>query len=34
MQDIELTPQIYDSPSEPKEKDIASPIYRLLYQQI
>ena len=34
MQDIELTPQIYDSPSEPKEKDIAAPIYRLLYQQI
>ena len=34
MQDIEMTPQIFDTPSEPKEKDIASPIYRHLYQQI
>ena len=34
MQDIEMTPQIFDTSSEPKEKDISSPVYRHLYQQI
>ena len=34
MQDIELTPHIYDTPSIPKEKDISSPVYRHLLQQI
>ena len=34
MQDIELTPHIYNTPSIPKEKDISSPVYRHLLQQI
>ena len=34
IQDIELTPHIYDSPSQPLEKDISGPAFKTLYQQI
>ena len=34
IQDIELTPHIYDTPSQPLEKDISGPAYKFLYQQI
>ena len=34
IQDIELTPHIYDSPSQPLEKDIVGPAFQQLYQQI
>ena len=34
IQDIELTPHIYDHPSQPKEKDINGPVFKTLYQQI
>ena len=34
IQDIELTPHIYDTPSQPLEKDINGPVFKALYQQI
>ena len=34
MQDIELTPQIYNSPSQPQEKDIEGPVFKNLFQRI
>ena len=34
MQDIELTPQIYSSPVQIREKHITGPIYKHLYQKI
>ena len=34
MQDIELTPYIYKSPVQIREKDITGPIYKNLYQKI
>ena len=34
IQDIELTPHIYDTPSQPLEKDISGPAFKFLYQQI
>ena len=34
MQDIELTPQIYSSPVQVREKDITGPIYKNLFQKI
>ena len=34
IQDIELTPHIYDTPSQPLEKDISGPAFKTLYQQI
>ena len=34
IQDIELTPHIYDTPSQPLERDIAGPAFLTLYQQI
>ena len=34
IQDIELTPHIYDTPSQPLEKDISGPAFQALYQQI
>ena len=34
IQDIELTPHIYDTPSQPLEKDINGPAFKTLYQQI
>ena len=34
MQDIELTPQIYKSPVQVREKDITGPIYKNLFQKI
>ena len=34
MQDIELTPQIYNSPVQIREKDITGPIYKNLFQKI
>ena len=34
IQDIELTPHIYDTPSQPLEKDINGPAFKFLYQQI
>ena len=33
-QDIELTPHIYDTPSQPLEKDISGPVFKTFYQQI
>ena len=34
MQDIEMTPQDYNNPAQPREKDISGPIYLQLFQQI
>jgi hypothetical protein len=34
MQDIEMTPQDYKNPAQPREKDISGPIYLQLFQQI
>ena len=34
IQDIELTPHIYDHPSQPLEKGINGPVFKKLYQQI
>ena len=34
MQDIELTPQIYDTPYTPEEKDIEGPVFKNLFQSI
>jgi len=34
MQDIDLTPQEYDSPIKEQEKDIPGPLYRDLHQEI
>ena len=34
IQDIELTPHIYDTPSQPLEKEINGPAFKFLYQQI
>ena len=34
MQDIEMTPQDFKNPAQPREKDISGPIYLQLYQQI
>ena len=34
MQDIDLTPQDYDSPIKEQEKDIPGPLYRDLHQEI
>jgi hypothetical protein len=34
IQDIELTPHIYDTPSQPLEKDINGPAFKSLYQQL
>ena len=34
MQDIELTPQIYSSPVQIREKHITGPLYKHLYQKI
>jgi hypothetical protein len=34
IQDIELTPYIYDTPSQPLEKDINGPAFKSLYQQL
>ena len=34
IQDIELTPHIYDHPSQPLEKGINGPVFKMLYQQI
>ena len=34
MQDIEMTPNDYKSPSQAREKDISGPIYLQLFQQI
>ena len=34
IEDIELTPHLYDTPSQPLEKDITGPAFQALYQQI
>ena len=34
IEDIELTPHLYDTPSQPLEKDINGPCFLTLYQQI
>ena len=34
IEDIELTPQIYNSPVQIRRKDIIGPIYKNLYQRI
>jgi hypothetical protein len=34
MQDIEMTPQNFKNPAQPREKDLSGPIYLELYQQI
>ena len=34
IEDIELTPHIYDHPSQPLQKDINGPVFKTLYQQI
>ena len=34
IEDIELTPHLYDTPSHPLEKDITGPAFLTLYQQI
>ena len=34
IEDVELTPHIYDTPSQPLEKDITGPAFLTLYQQI
>ena len=34
MQDIEMTPQDFKNPAQPREKDISGPIYLELFQQI
>ena len=34
IEDVELTPHIYDTPSQPLEKDISGPAFLTLYQQI
>ena len=34
IEDIELTPHLYDTPSQPLEKDITGPCFLTLYQQI
>ena len=34
MQDIEMTPQDFKNPVQPREKDVSGPIYLELYQQI
>ena len=34
IQDIELTPTIYDTPSQPREKGIQGPAFLTLYQQV
>ena len=34
IEDIELTPHIFDTPSQPLEKDITGPAFKTLYQQI
>ena len=34
IEDIELTPHLYDTPSQPLEKDITGPAFQTLYQQI
>ena len=33
IEDIELTPHLYDTPSQPLEKDITGPAFQALYQQ-
>ena len=34
IEDIELTPHIYDHPSQPLQKEINGPVFKTLYQQI
>ena len=34
IEDVELTPHIYDTPSQPLEKDITGPAFLTLYEQI
>ena len=34
IEDVELTPHIYDNPSQPLEKDITGPAFLTLYQQV
>ena len=34
IEDVELTPEKYDHPSQPLEKDINGPVFKTLYQQI
>lgn len=34
IEDVELTPNIFDHPSQPLEKDINGPVFKTLYQQI
>ena len=34
MQDVDLTPQDYDSPVKHQEKDIPGPLYRDLHQDL